>query len=107
MAIPPLARFARPVSGDMPDTPGRYDTERGLRVFDTSEGPVPVVAARCPDAFGLTKTDHRRERDDDGAGVLSQQEAGSFELGSNDGCSGALLELVTKTLRRPERDDEP
>ena len=118
MRSPPLVRFARPVSGEEPPMLGSYHPSLGLRVYDGPEGPTPV-ASRFPYASAVTKTDHAKESDDRAPLLASMTKTDSTEKDDVDEAhdrapvelevSGRQewLALVTKTLHRRERDDEP
>jgi hypothetical protein len=119
MSTPLLVRFARSIQGEDQAIPGRYDAALALRVFDTPEGPVPVVSRRDL-GHTVTRTDHGREADDKAAllaaitktSVPRESEDRSLELPEPAtalelASKRELLLIVTKTLHRQESDDEP
>jgi hypothetical protein len=108
--LPSLVPFARPVSGEAAPIPGRYDPKRGLRVFDSHDGVIPVID--CPEhLWTVTKTDNQRERDDDEYGPHVPSTAVVGEHGTVPSAENTsfttLLVLITKTLTQREADDDP
>jgi hypothetical protein len=114
--LPPLVRYARPASEPPLAVPGRYDPELGLRVRDTSLGPVPVIA-EAGELELVTKTKAQLEGDDDRQSIMVITKTDSREHDDVDPptrCDGGderraqriLLEIVTKTFNQRERDDE-
>lgn len=116
MAIPALLRLSKVATEPDYAVPGRFDQSRGLRVYDTGTGVVPVVDARAP-LDAITKTEQRRERDDDALALASitktavPRERDDVDIEPDETAlapedPSVLLRLVTKTLHQRESDDE-
>ncbi len=125
---PLLFRHAAPrISSD--DLPGHYDTEEQLWVVETSQGPLPLIAA--PSTAQLetsTSTRVRQEGDDDDATNEShcltlldtstftkvRQESADDDLSTERSLGaisparmiGAILELETRSYNNQEGIDE-
>lgn len=113
MRLPLLLRRAKSVPLDAPPVPGRYDRDLALRVYDAPTGPTPVIdGAELP--AQLTKTEARREVDDDAVALASitksadpreNQDPDIHMVDREAPVRDRVIELLTKTLRAREADD--
>ena len=105
-AVPFLARFATPRTGD-DQLPGYYSTVLDMWVVDTKDGPAPVINQGAL-AELVTKTKVNAEQDDEGFYALHELKAFTgvrAEGVDSPSQLNRMLELSSKTFIKAESDD--
>jgi len=105
MGKPPILNFACSRSSDSLEKPFFYDGTLNLNLIENKGVKIPFIDAPLLSTELLTKTEARRE-DDEESMRLAELGTKTFAEREEDEDSCELLELLTKTKVQRESDDE-